>query len=92
MSYDPIEKAREKIKPEFVAQSAEPMTDAGRREWFLERAAEFQILGATFFQYSVNDIENPRILLVEGWRGKPPVNSLPEPHFFMTEIKEPGDG
>ena len=71
--------------PDFVAQTAEPMTGADRRAWFGDRYAEFREKGATWMQYSVDDAENPLIALAEGWLVRP--KAQPTPHFQMTEDK-----
>lgn len=70
------------MKPDFVAQSAELMTGNQRREWFQARAVEFKEQGATWLQFSVDDADNPKIALIEGWRARPKVQ--PAPHFQMT--------
>ncbi len=68
--------------PDFVAQSAEITTWKEAREWFHARMFEMQEQGATWYQQSVDDPDNPKIRLVEGWKVKP--KKQPSPHFQMT--------
>ena len=71
--------------PDFVAQTAEPMTADERREWFKVHYAEFREKGATWGQMAVDDTYDPMILLCEGWIVRP--NVQPEPHFQMTYVQ-----
>ncbi len=57
--------------PDFIAQSGEPMTADEARAWFRERGREMHEQGATWFQYSVDDVDEPKLHLVEGWRQQP---------------------
>ena len=68
--------------PDFVAQSAELMAVDRAMVWFRERTEEMASKGATWVQQSVDDADNPKIRLVEGWRVRP--KDQPSPHFQMT--------
>ena len=73
-------------KPDFVAQSAEPMTGKERRAWFDCRAIEMRDRGASWLQFSVDGPEAPTITLAEGWKERPPIQ--PAPHFQMTYVED----
>ena len=68
--------------PDFVAQTAEPMTGDERRAWFQERAREFRDSGAAWMQQSVDDTRDPMTSLAEGWLVRPKVQ--PAPYFQRT--------
>ena len=74
------------MTPDFIAQSAEPMTPDERRAWFRDRYVEFRQKGATWMQQAVEPSNDPMIVLAEGWRVRPKVQ--PEPHFQMTYAPE----
>lgn len=69
-------------EPDFLAQSGEPMTPDVRQDWYKIRAKEMQEKGATWFQYSVDDADNPEITLIEGWKDRPA--HQPPPHFQIA--------
>ena len=75
--------------PDFVAQTAEPMTRDERLAWFQERNREFKERGATWAQYSVDDADNPKIALFEGWLVRP--KEQPAPHFQMMASDSGGE-
>ena len=70
------------MEPDFVAQSAEPMTLDERRAWFRNRYVEFREKGASWIQQAVDPSFDPMAVLAEGWLVRPKVQ--PEPHFQMT--------
>ena len=83
---EPPTKRHEDAAPDFVAQTAEPMTAGERYKWFQVRAEEFRTEGAEWIQMSVDDTLEPLVLLIEGWRNRPMVQ--PPPHFLMTADKD----
>lgn len=70
------------MKPDFSRQSAEPMTADERKEWFIEAGQAMHKDGAIWFQYSVDDADNPTIALIEGWERRP--ETQPKPCFHLA--------
>ena len=68
--------------PDFVVQSAEPMTKDERWNWFQTCAREMREKKATWLQMSFDPKHDPMITLIEGWLVRPQVQ--PEPHFQMV--------
>ena len=66
------------MEPDFIAQTAEPMSEGERRKWASERAAEFFHKGATHHRLTIHDTI-PHLLLLEGWKVRPKDEG--EPHF-----------
>jgi hypothetical protein len=66
------------MEPDFIAQTAELMTDVERRKWANERAAEFFNQGATHHRLTAHETI-PHLLLLEGWKVRPEDEG--EPHF-----------
>lgn len=58
-------------KPEYLRQTAERMTTAERRQWFQTCNDEAKDEGITWMRFSVDDANNPKIALVEGWNVQP---------------------
>ena len=58
------------MEPDFLSQTAEPMTPEQRQEWFRFEAFQAAENGATFHRYSVHP-ENLELLLYEGWKVRP---------------------
>lgn len=58
------------MEPEFLSQSAEPMTPGQQREWFSMQAFHASERGATFHRYSHHQ-EKPDLILYEGWKQRP---------------------
>ena len=59
-----------RIEPIYLAQTAEPMSDDGRRQWIRERVDEGWAKGAAFFRASIH-AEILTLTLVEGWEKQP---------------------
>ena len=74
-------------EPDFISQTAEPMTPEQRQEWFRWRVTEAENEGATFHRYSHHP-GNPDILLHEGWKVRP--DDQGEPRFQFTPTEEVG--
>lgn len=73
--------------PDFVAQTAELISGDERRAWFKARTDEFRKQGATWMQVAVDDTDDPKVTLAEGWRLRP--KEQPKPHFQMTRKAAP---
>lgn len=77
------------MEPDYLAQTAEPMTPDERREWFRSRAREAGAQGCVHGRMSVDDAENPTMALVEAWKVRP--SDEGEPRWQMVE-GQPKDG
>jgi hypothetical protein len=66
------------MEPDFISQTAEPMSKVERRKWAIERAAEFFNQGATHYRLTSHETI-PNLLLLEGWKVRPEDEG--EPHF-----------
>lgn len=69
------------IEPDFISQTAEPMTTEQQRDWFQTQAAEAARNGATFHRFS-HYPSDARLLLYEGWKQAP--KDQGEPRFQLT--------
>lgn len=69
------------MEPDFSRQTAEPMTAREGSAWFRKAADSMTACGATWFQFSIDDADNPKISLIEGWRERP--DPQPSPHFHL---------
>ena len=58
-------------EPVYVAQTAEAKTPDDIHAWWQLRGKEAWARGATFFRYTVDDAENPQMILIEGWAEQP---------------------
>ena len=58
------------MEPDFIAQTAEPMTPDERRIWVEAQVAAGRADGATFFRASVHP-EIAYLTLMEGWAKQP---------------------
>ena len=72
------------MKPDFSAQTGDSMTAQGRREWSKARVEAMKKMGATWFRFSVDDEDNPKVSLVEGWRIRPEGEPKPEFHIVAA--------
>lgn len=70
------------MEPEFLAQTAEPMTGVERQAWFRARAVEANERGLYWARYSVDDADDPKITLIECWRECPDDHG--EPRFQLV--------
>lgn len=66
------------MEPDFIAQTAKPMSIMERRKWVFERAAEFYHQGAVHHRLTAHETI-PHLLLLEGWKVRPEEEG--EPHF-----------
>jgi hypothetical protein len=68
-------------EPDFLSQTAEPMTPAERSMWFQARAREARASGAAHMRATVHpDDEN--LLLFEAWKVRP--DDEGEPRFQFS--------
>ena len=73
------------MEPDFIAQTAEPMSKSERRRWFEERGGEFSRQGATHFRLTAHEtIQN--LLLLEAWKVRPEDEG--EPHFQFAAQRD----
>lgn len=70
------------MKPDFSAQTGEPMTRNEKNEWFRNRVKEFRDKGATHMRAAWDDSFEPPLYLVEGWLVEP--EDFPPPFFHLT--------
>lgn len=56
-------------EPEYIRQTVVGAIEQ-RMDWFEAAAREAREEGMTFFRYSYHP-DNPCLLLIEGWRGRP---------------------
>ena len=71
------------MEPFYIRQTAEPMTDAERRDWFNICAQEAKTEGAEICRFSVGN--DASLALVEGWKGKLyEIGDQGEPRFVLT--------
>lgn len=70
-------------EPDFISQTAEPMTPEQRMEWFRWRAADAEEKGATWHRFS-SCPEMPEVILHEGWKVRP--QDQGEPRFQMVSL------
>ena len=68
--------------PDFWAQTAEPMTDEERHAWIRHACMEAKDQGCIEVRAAMDDADNPKIVLVEGWKIR--VHEWPEPSFHFT--------
>ena len=68
-------------KPDFVAQTAEPLTGEERIAWFRERAIEAYAEGVTRSRFSIHP-ELAHLTLYEGWIEA--ADDVDDPHFQLT--------
>lgn len=73
-------------EPEFIAQTAEPMSSAERLEWIRAQAGEARTAGMTFGRASIHP-EQTNIVLYEGWRVQP--KDQGEPRFQIRAEPTP---
>lgn len=62
--------------PDFLRQSAEPMTSEEQGAWLTKVGREFWKAGASHVRYSVHP-DRPNLRLVEGWREHPGKEGAP---------------
>ena len=72
-------------KPDFISQTAEPMSKVETYEWFRNCSSRMRNEGATWIQYSMDPNSSPTIYLVEGWKIRPAIQ--PNPEFQMVKCK-----
>lgn len=73
-------------RPDFAVQTDRAMTAEERRVWFHERTEEFKRHGMTWAQHSVDDADDPKITLFEGWIVRP--KKQPPPKFrLLSEMQ-----
>lgn len=71
-------------EPDFLSQTAEPMTSERRREWYRARAREAESQGAVWHRFSYHP-EQTDILLYEGWKVRPDDEGEPRFQFAAKE-------
>lgn len=57
-----------------------------KQKWWTARQSEAVEEGCDFFRYSVHP-NDPRLILIEGWKGWP--DDQGEPRWFMTKLPVP---
>lgn len=76
--------------PDFIAQTAEPMSDEDARRWYSDRTQYFKDAGCKTFRASAHpSYSNFRLL--EGWEediSPHQFEKLPEPFWFLRPTEE----
>lgn len=69
------------MEPDFIFQTAEPMTSEQRMEWLLLHSREANEDGATFHRATIHP-DIPHLTLLESWKVHP--DDQGEPRFALT--------
>ncbi len=67
-------------EPEFISQTAEPMTPQQKREWCRQQAEDATTKGATWHRWS----EDNNVVLYEGWLVRPVDQGQPRFQYAAT--------
>lgn len=78
-----IDVGRRQSDPDFIAQTAEPMTADEARVWYVSSAEAMRQQGAPWFRYSWDD-RSGQLRLVEGWKERPEHQG--EPRWQLTSV------